>query len=383
MRKISLSPAQIVLLVGLHVIFETGSVIAQSNEPISPTLGRIVLIEPKEPKGNLRVRQARRLPPVNAFEGMLVHRGYVLILNSTARAVVMCGDGKKRELKPGAHGCPCTQPCTPEVCGIRYDGSTISATRGPDTQKGEFPVVISPRKTMLRNLRPTIRWAPVAGAKESTTYNVTLYGNNMKPLWAQDVVSATKLIYPNNEPPLLPRQIYKVVVTSEGASSQQEHSPALGFTTFTIEQAQMLAVEEANRKELELPETQTRFLVANLYAARELYSEAIEQLEELYKTAKEPEVVRTLGDLFAAIGLNREAEKKYLEALAMTSAGDFDGLGLIRKNLAQVYENLGIFEQAIVQLREAMKAYRWLGNRAMVRFLLNQIQRVKKPGGSR
>jgi hypothetical protein len=336
-----------------------------------------------EPKGALKVQQAKRVAPVSAAEGMLVRRGYVLILSPTSRAIVLCGDGKKRELGPGLQGCPCTQPCTPEVCGIRYGGSTLGVTRGPDTDNGVFPIVISPRKTMMRNLRPTIRWAPIAGAKENTTYTVTLYGDNMKPVWTKDVVSETRLTYPDKEPPLTPGQTYKIVVTSEGISSQQDHSPGLGFTTFTADQARRLADEEKKKKQLELSETQTRLLVANLYVARESYSEAIEQLEDLYKTTKESEVVRTLGDLYAAIGLNREAEKKYLEALTLTSADDLDGLGVTQKSLAQVYDNLGIFDQAIARLREAMKIYRRLGNGAMVKVLFNMERRLKRPGGGR
>jgi hypothetical protein len=380
MEKNSLFVARFALLVGLPLIFQIDSVTAQSGDRSDPAFGRIVLIEPK---GALKVRQAKRVALVNAYEGMLIRRGYLLILKSKARAMVICGDGKPRDLQPGVWGCPCTQPCTPEICGIRYDGSTIGATRGPDTDKEGAPIVISPRKTMLRNLRPTIRWAPIAGAKAATTYNVTLYGDNMKPIWTKDVVSETNLIYPDIEPPLRPGQTYKVVVTSEGLNSQQDHSPGLGFTTFTPAQERRLADEEKKRKQLDLPEPQIRFLVTNLYAARELYAEAIEQLEDLYKTMKEPEVARTLGDFYAATGLNREAEKKYLEALTLTSTSDLDGLGLTQNNLAQVYENLGIFDQAIARLREAVKAYRLLRNRAMVKVLLKKEQRLRKPRGGR
>lgn len=378
-RTISWFLAQVALLAGIHLFLGIASASAQSGDSIGPTSGRIVFINPKEPKGTLKVKQAKGVEPVNATEGMLVRRGYLLTLDPAARAAVICGDGRKRELAPGPQGCPCTKPCTPEVCGIRYDGSTIGATRGPDTDKGGFPVVISPRRTMLRNLRPTIRWAPIAGAKASSTYNVTLYGDSMKVIWTRDVVSQTRLAYPEKEPPLTPGQTYKVVVTSDGLSSQQDHSPGLGFTTLTADQAHTLADEESRRKQMELPETQTRFIVANLYAARELYAEAIEQSEDLYTTMKEPAVAQMLGDLYAAIGLNREAEKKYVEALSLTAASDLDGLGLTQKNLAQVYENLGIFDQAIVRLEEAMKAYRRLGYNAMVNALFNEERRLKKP----
>jgi hypothetical protein len=381
--KTSLLLARVALLIGIPFFFGIGVVSAQSGDAIGPTSGRIILIEPKEPKGALKVKQGKRIALINAVEGMLVRKGYLLILSPTARATIICGDGKKQELAPGPQGCPCTRPCTPEVCGIRYDGSTIGATRGPDTDAGLFPVVISPRKTMLRNLRPTIRWLPITGAKESTTYDVTLYGDGMKVIWSKEVVSETTLTYPDKEPSLTPGQTYKVVVTSGGLSSQQDHSPGLGFTTLTADQARALADEEIKRKQLGLPETQTRFLVSNLFAARELYSEAIEQLQDLYETMKEPAVARMLGDLYATIGLSREAEKNYLEALSLTPANDLDERGLTEKNLAQVYENLGIYDRAIARLREAIKAYRRLGNRSMVNTLLKNARRLEKNGRRR
>lgn len=359
-----------------------GQARAQTGDSAGPTSGLIIWIEPKEPKGALKVQQGKKVAPVNGAEGMLVRKGHLLILDPRARAAVICGDGKKRELAPGMHGCPCTLPCTPEVCGINYGGNTIGATRGPDTDSGLFPVIISPRKTLLRTLRPTMRWSPIAGAKEKTAYTVTLYGDG-KVIWTKEVTSTTRLTYPKQEPPLLPGQTYKVVVTSDGQSSQQDHSPGLGFTTLTAAQARELANEEAGRKQLQLPERQTRFLVANLYAAKELYAEAIEQLEDLYPTMKAPAIIKMLGDLYAVIGLNREAEKQYLEALALTSANDFDGLGATQKNLARVYESLGNLDQAMARLQEAMNAYRRLGNTAMLKALLKDERRLKQPPSRR
>jgi hypothetical protein len=375
--------ARVALLIGISFFRGIGVVSAQSGDTAGPTSGLIILIEPKKQKGALKVKQGKRVSPINAVEGMLVRHGYLLTLSATARATLLCGDGKKRELAPGPQGCPCKRPCTPEVCGIRYDGSTIGATRGPDTDAGLFPVVISPRKTLLRNLRPTIRWAPIAGAKESTAYNVTLYGDGMKVIWTKEAASGTRLTYPEKEPSLTPGQTYKVVVTAEGLSSQQDHSPGLGFTTLTADQTRALADEEIKRKQLALPETQTRFLVSSVFAARELYSEAIEQLQDLQTTMKEPAVARMLGDLYATIGLNREAEKRYLETLSLTPEDDLDGLGATEQNLAQVYENLGIYDRAIARLRKARKAYQRLGNKAIVNALLKDERRLQEPRGIR
>jgi len=380
MRVASLKLTLFALLVSIHLFLGAGSVSAQSRDRSDPILGRVALIEPK---GGLKIRQAKRGGLMNATEGMLVRRGYLLILDPVAKATIVCGDGKKRELAPGPQGCPCTQPCTPAICGIRYEGSTIRATRGPDTNDSAFPVVISPRRTLLGNPRPAIRWTPVAGAKADTTYEVILYGEGMRVLWSRDVIAETRLAYPEAEPPLSAGQTYKVVVTTNGLSSQQDRSPGLGFTTLTTDQASLLAAEEIKERQLGLPETQTRFLIANLYASRELYSEAIEQLENCDPARENPVVISLIGDLYAEIGLNREAEKKYLQALAMTPANDLEGLGLIGKNLAQVYENLGMFDRAIARLREARNAYQRLRNRAMVKALLKDERRLKEPRGQR
>ncbi|HYV05946.1 MAG TPA: tetratricopeptide repeat protein [Blastocatellia bacterium] len=376
MRAASLKLTLFALLVSIHLFLGAGSVSAQSRDRSDPISGRVALIEPK---GGLKIRQSKRAGLMNATEGMLVRRGYLLILDPVAKATIVCGDGKKRELAPGPQGCPCTLPCTPAICGIRYEGSTIRATRGPDTNDSAFPVVISPRRTLAGNLRPAIRWAPVAGAKADTTYNVTLYGEGMRVVWARDVISETRLAYPETEPPLAAGQTYKVVVTTNGLSSQQDRSPGLGFITLTADQASLLAAEEIKARQLGLPETQTRFLIANLYAARELYSEAIEQLENCDPARKNPAAISLIGDLYAEIGLNREAEKKYLQALALTPANDLDGLGSNHRNLATVYENLGEFDHAIAQLKEAITVYRRLRNLRVASVLLNDERRLKNP----
>jgi hypothetical protein len=365
------------LLACVYFLFGAVGVSAQTRDVANLISGRIVLIEPK---GALKVKQTKQVRAINATEGILVRRGYVLILEPAGRATIICGDGKKRELLPGPQGCPCVKPCTPEVCGIRYDGSTIAATRGPDTDTGEFPVIVSPRKTMLGNLRPTIRWTPIAGGKAATTYSVTVYGEGMKVILNRDVINATSLSYPDAESPLTPGQTYKVVVMTDGRSSQEDRSPGLGFTTLTTEQAHTLADEEAKRREMGLPEKQTRFLIANLYAARELYAEAIDQLEGLQATTKELSVVCMLGDLYSVIGLNREAETKYLDAMSLTPPNDLHGLGSIQRSLAQVYENLGMFDRAIARLSEAMRTYRRLGDWAVFRNLLNDQRRLKRGG---
>jgi hypothetical protein len=383
MRNSSLFLIQVALIVSIYLFLGTGGVSAQSGNKADLTTGQIVFIDPTDPKGALKVKRAKGGASESASIFMPVRRGYLLTLAPNAKAQVICGDGKVRDLAPGLQGCPCTVPCNPDLCSSRYEGSRIGPMRGPDTDIGLFPVVISPRKTVLKTLRPTIRWTPIVAAKESTTYNVIVYGEGMKVIWTRDVVFETSLKYPDEEPPLTPGRNYKVVVTSEGMSSQQDKSPGLGFITLTAVQAQTLAAEEARRKQLNLPEAQKRFLLSNLYVAGNLYAEAIEQLEDIYTALKEPAFIVRLGDLYAAIGLNREAEKKYLDALKLTLANDYEGLGLIQKNLAQVSEALGFLDIAIARLGEAIKAYRQLKHQAMIKALLKKEQELKKMRGSK
>jgi tetratricopeptide (TPR) repeat protein len=75
--------------------------------------GRIMSIEPKESNGALRIWAEKGIAPVAATEGMLVNNGSLLILDPTARAVIICADGHMYTLAPGLQGCPCRSRSMP------------------------------------------------------------------------------------------------------------------------------------------------------------------------------------------------------------------------------------------------------------------------------
>jgi tetratricopeptide (TPR) repeat protein len=249
-------------------------------------------------------------------------------------------------------------------------------TRG-DTANTTYPVVLSPRKTLLLNTRPTIRWVPVAGAKKGTTYKVSLYGDNRKLLWSGDGSVGAELSYPEQEPPLTAGQTYKVVVSTDTSSSDEEHLPDLGFTLLTADEAANVSAAEKAVQQKNLSKSETRFLVSNLYASKGLYAEAIDQLEALSKTVHEPAVACMLGDLYMRVGLNREAEKRYLDALSLTEANDVEGQASIQYKLAQAYESLGSYDLAAAKLGEAINAYTTLENRSMADELTTKQQKLK------
>jgi hypothetical protein len=331
-----------------------------------PTTGRIVYIEPANPPGKLKVKQKRGAVPADATVGMPVRRGYLLTLASTARAAVYCADGTRHDLQPGPQGCPCTAAAS----GTIYDGSTIPRPRGHDTARGTFPVIISPRKTLLLTTRPNIRWSPVASAATSAaapTYRVSLYTDAMELVWRKDGISKTEMSYPSDEQELVRGEVYKVVVQTGRASSQQEHSADLGFTVLTEAEAKGIGAAEESVRRLNLPADETRLLVADLYAARGLSSEAIEMLTSLRDTLKGPTVLRMLGDLYAASGLHREAVNEYEKALALPQTkSDTEGQALALTALGRSYSALGNGERARARFASAVQAFRKLGDRVTI-----------------
>lgn len=349
---------------------------AQSSlENDRATTGRIAFIDPKEPRGKLKVKQKGAAKLADATEGMEVRRGYLLVLDPEAKATVVCNDGKPHELIAGRQGCPCAD----QAHGIMYDGSIIPGTRGPDTSNSRFPVAVSPRKTLLLNTRPTFCWIPAVGSDASVTYKISVYKEPMKEIWARKDIAKAELPYPDKEPPLTPGETYIVVISSSNSDSVEPQRD-IGFTVMTASETKSVRDEEAKIQGLKkIPDLQKRFILANLYATKELHAEAIEILEELSKTLKEPAVLRMLGDLYTAIGLNREAEKRYLDVLSLPQlAGDPEGLALTLRALAHTYQSLGASNEAAIRFDAAIKAYEEMGDSMTVEELKTLRQRVKK-----
>lgn len=368
---------RVLLPLCICVSLEAGGVRAQSGRSGGATTGQIILIDPAQPKGKLKVLQENQRNPVDATQGMPVRRGDLLILDPEAKAAIQCGGRDKPvPLKPGRQGCPCAQACAPEICGTRYDGGVIASTRGGDTTSGAFPMIISPRRGLVLNTRPTIRWAPIAGAKREQIYTVSLYGENQKLVWTREVTAKTEIAYPDNAPALTPGHVYLPIVTAELTSSEDEGVPNRGFTIITADKAKALSKKATRIKDLKLPEAQTRLLTAYLYAAKELYSEAVALLESP-KCIDGPATKRMLGDLYLKIGLNREAERRYLEALKLEPENELEERALILSGLGWAYENLGSFDLAAQNMTEAINAYEKLGDSAMARRLKQEIERLK------
>jgi tetratricopeptide (TPR) repeat protein len=138
-------------------------------------------------------------------------------------------------------------------------------------------------------------------------------------------------------------------------------------------QAQVIREQEKRIRDLHLPDDSTHLLIGNLYAANELYAEATEEFEAVLAAARTPAVIRQLGDVYASVGLNREAEKQYLEVLGLPQmANDAEAQALTLHSLALTYEKLGILDLARTRYDQAITAYAKLGDDITVAALKSQ-----------
>lgn len=319
-------------------------------------------------QGQLSVKRDGWSGYAPALFGTSLRHGDLLRLEGSSQATVVCADLTLATVPSGLGSVPCkvAKPV------LAYSGSLVNPTRG-DTFT-DFPIVISPRKTKLLNPQPILRWTPVVGV---ITYTVSVRGLNMN--WSTDVISKTEFVYPDNAPALVAGATYKVTVAAGKRSSDEESMPGLGFTLLTSDEVQAAREAEAKISALDLTEASKRFLITSLYATQGLNAEAIEQLEELSSTLKEPAVTRSLGDLYLKIGLNRLAEEHYLRSLELSQeANDVEGQALAQNALGLIYEALGNKGEAVQRLQMAMQLYRKLGDSRTVKRIQERLAGLQR-----
>jgi hypothetical protein len=319
-------------------------------------------------QGDAAVKRAGWSDYAPALFGAPLRRGDLLRLGSADRATVVCADLKLATVEGGVSGSPCqTAPRTPLV----YEGVLLNPTRG-DGGSGDYPLVVSPRKTKLLNPLPILRWQPVPGAQ---SYKVSIQGTN----WTSEVSGANELAYPDSAPVLQPGLNYRLIVAAGDRSSNEESGAGLGFSVVAAEEAKTIKEAEAKIRRLGLPETATALLIANMYATNGLYAEAIEGLSRL-PGPQQPAVSRLLGDLYVSTGLNRLAEERYATAIARSEAlHDVEGQAQAHHALGRVYDALGNPADARTHLSDALALYDRLGDAKKAAEVKAQLDALPKP----
>lgn len=325
-------------------------------------------------QGPVNVKRAGRSEYAPGMFGMVLRRGDLLRLDGGAQAKVACADLTLADAASGTGSVPCNT--SRAVIADPATGSRVSAARS--NIPSDIPIVISPRRTRLLSARPTLRWSPMPGVD-----NFEISVQKEDTVWSTEVAGQTQVVFPAS-PILTPGQTYKVVVQANGRSSEDKLIPDLGFTIARPDEVDDIRAAEAKIKAMGLPEGPMEYLIAVLYATRKpetrdnFNAEAIERLENLSASFKEPAVLRMLGDLYLKIGVLSLAEERYVQATELSkSLNDVEGQAEELQTLGMIYGLMGNKDEAMRHFEEAMALFLKLGDTTAVKAIETELTKLK------
>ncbi|MEG4128469.1 tetratricopeptide repeat protein [Microcoleus sp. Pol1B3] len=237
-----------------------------------------------------------------------------------------------------------------------------------------IPYIISPRRTLLLNDRPKLRWNKVPGVD---TYTVSLVKGD-RAIW-ETKLNGNEVVYPG-APQLEPGIEYLLVVKAEnGRTSEEEKLGDRSFRMLPTTQKQLVrgAIDLINDRKM--ADTTKALQRAYFYIGSDLKSEAIETLEALVATGiQEPLAYRKLGDLYWQEGVTLLAESNYLKAHELASAAkDIGEQAQLEEALGGIYGAIGEKQEAVRWLTQAINSHKALGNTQRVKELETQIAKLK------
>jgi tetratricopeptide (TPR) repeat protein len=216
----------------------------------------------------------------------------------------------------------------------------------------------------------------------------------------------TQLTYAGQ--PLQPGTPYSVTIrTNTGKSSQDDRrpnqsQPATSLNFRILRQAEAAWVQAQAAKISTQPPTNVAdaLTLANFYgnyvlpeatvpayqlprqtfATYSLTSEAIALLEPLLQQGKQSaKVHRALADLYWQIGLIRQTEEHYLQAIALVQGlEDLEDWTLANNGLGQLYATIGDSRKALPYYKQARAGYLFLGDTRLADVLKRRIERLEK-----
>ena len=268
-------------------------------------------------------------------------------------------------------------PCVgrpPEGVIIGRNGRKLNSTTMSEPPGADTLIALSPRSTRLLDARPVLRWTSLADA---AAYKVTVRGEEES--WSVSVPArpgspTQELAYPppcvagqtaGCAPPLKPGQTYKLVVEANGRSSEEEDLPDLGFALLTEAEARSVRQKAEEIGRLPVTARVKTYMLASVYAHHRLNAEAIRLLRESPDTARNPEAVRLLGDLYLNTAMTREAEAQYLSLLKppLANLDTPAGAAVTSQTLGEIYELLGNTSEAVKYYTAARKLFQDVGDK--------------------
>ena len=251
--------------------------------------------------------------------GTKLYPGDLLQPAPQARVLVQCANGTTIWSVPAGVISGATNGCPPQAVPVFRKTGDIAPLRSGINPL--IPYIISPRRTLLLNPLPKLRWNAVPGASR---YRVSLIGDE-EVIWGT-LVRETEVVY-SGEPPLESGVVYLLSIEADtGASSLEDDSPDLGFSLLEENEATVVRDAVEQLVNLDLADETKSLALAHLYMVHDLKAEVITTLEVLEKRGSQiAAIYRTLGDLYLEVGLNPLAQSYYLRATQLAAeAGDLE-----------------------------------------------------------
>ena len=273
-----------------------------------------------EAKGEVWLKREQWLDYRRITVGTKLYPGDLLQPAPQARVRVQCANGTTIWSVPAGVISGATNGCPPQAVPVFRTRGDIAPLR--NGMNPRIPFIISPRRTKLLNLLPTLRWNAVPSASR---YAVSLIVDEEDVLW-ETQVEGTEVVY-SGESPLESGVDYLLMIEANtGASSLEDNSPGLGFSLLDENEATVVREAVEQLVKLDLADETKSLALAHLYRVHDLKAEAIAILEALEKQgSRTAAIYRTLGDLYLDVGLNPLAQSYYLRATQLaTEAGDVE-----------------------------------------------------------
>lgn len=267
------------------------------------------------------------------------------------KAMVMCDDFSLWEIPAGS------PTLVSDGCGQTM-GKAITGKAGEND--ATIPYVITPRYTTLSmGTGFPIQWNGVDGAQ---TYRVTLHGEDGST-WTKEVMGSSTVTYDGAA--LEPELYYLINVEADtGVSSDQGTGDKLGFTVIPNDKAAKLQAQLEMMEETALSPEGAAIAKAKFYQNINFAADALMTLNPLVTAGTtNPLIHQTLGDIYAATGLNEMAQTQYEQVINLTNddVADRSLLADAHGGLAVTHLNLGNKFQAGKLMAQAQNVYTTIG----------------------
>jgi len=254
--------------------------------------------------------------------------------------------------------------------------STTGSASGSGFIRGQVDpatlyLIYPPETTIVTSDTPLqLRWNPIPGA---TRYRIEID----PPYPMADWVVETEEPEVAYDDVLVPGRAYRVDITAYQSDRALTVSQENDFSVLDRDtEAHVRAEIERLQGEPSLTGEGTVLATVHLYRTHDLYGEAIALLRTWLSTAPpNPAMFELLGDLYREVGLYREAQEAYLQA--MEFVGDRVAVrASTRASLGVVLAGLEENEAAIDWYRQAQSDYRELGDEEKVQELQEEIDKL-------